>query len=309
MFTRATVRRALAVAALAAGFAAVPPAAAAQGDGVSGLLIRVQGDVEVGGGESADLVVVVNGDADVRGRAAAVVVLGGTARLTGARVGHLVVVRGVAELGRGTVVEGDVWLTWARLDQAPGARVEGAVHRGVARFGWGWLAVSPLLSVGLAVLVVGVALLGVALSAGRMRRAVAGLTGDVWGALTWALVLFLVVPAAAALAYFTVVGLPASLVVLGLLLPVAGLAGFAVAGLRLGTWVLRSQEMRPYGAAALGSALLLLVGLVPVAGQILVLVAAALGAGALARTFGRQGTSGGSTPAAEGPAGGDGPPG
>jgi len=294
---------------LAAAFAAVPVAAAAQAGGVSGLLVRVQGDVEVGDGESADLVLVVNGDADVRGRAAAVVVLGGTARLTGARVGHLVVIRGVAELGRGTVVEGDVWLTWARLDQAPGARVEGAVHRGVARFGWGWLAVSPLLSVGLAVLVVGVALLGVALVPGRMSRAVAGLTGDSWAALTWALGLFVAVPAAAALAYFTVVGLPASLVVLGLLIPVAGLAGFAVAGLRLGTWVLRSRRARPYEAAALGSALLLVVGLVPVAGQVLVLVASALGAGALARTFGRQGATEAATPAAETPAGEEASPG
>lgn len=309
MFTRSIVRRALAVAALAALFAAVPAAAAAQGDGVSGLLVRVQGDVEVGDGESADLVLVINGDADVHGRAAAVVVLGGNARLTGARVGHLVVVRGVAELGPGTVVEGDIWLTWASLVQEPGARVEGAVHRGVARFGWGWLAVSPLLSVGLAVLVVGVALLGVALGADRMRRAVAGLTGDAWGALTWALVLFVAVPGAAALAYFTVVGLPLSLVVLGLLLPVAGLAGFAVAGLRLGTWVLRSRAARPYGAAALGSVLLLVVGLVPVAGQVLVLVAAALGAGALARTCGRQGANEAATPAAGSPAGDEGSPG
>ena len=127
---------------------------------MSGLLVRVQGDVVVDAGESADLVVVVSGDAEVRGRAAAVVVVGGTARLAGARVGQLVVVRGTAELDRGTVVEGDVWLTWARLDQAPGATVEGAVHRGVARFGWGWLAVSPLLSVGLGFLVVGVGLAG-----------------------------------------------------------------------------------------------------------------------------------------------------
>jgi hypothetical protein len=164
------------------------------------------------------------------------------------------------------------------------------------------------LSVGLAVLVVGVALLAVALGAGRMRRAVAGLTGDAWGALAWALVLFLVVPGAAALAYFTVVGLPASLVVLGLLLPLAGLAGFAVAGLRLGTWVLRSRTVRPYGAAALGSALLLAVGLVPVAGQVLVVVAAALGAGALARTFGRQDGVVAAAPAAEDPPEGDGAP-
>ena len=86
--------------------------------------------------------------------------------------------------------------------------------------------------------------------------------------------LFVVVPAAAALAFFTVVGLPASLVALGLMLPLAGLAGFAVAGLRLGRWLLRSRSARPYGAAALGSALLLAVGLVPVAGQVVVLLVA-----------------------------------
>ena len=95
------VRRGLAAACLVAALVAVPGAASAQGGGVSGLLVRVQGDVTVDAGESADLVVVVSGDAEVRGRAAAVVVVGGTARLSGARVGHLVVVRGVAELGRG----------------------------------------------------------------------------------------------------------------------------------------------------------------------------------------------------------------
>jgi hypothetical protein len=203
-------------------------------------------------------------------------------------VGHLVVVRGVAELGRGTVVEGDVWLTWARLDQAPGAGVEGSVHRGVARFGWGWLAVSPLLSLGLAVLVVGLGLLAVALGSRRMLAAGAGLTGDPVGAVTWALVLFVVVPALALLAFFTVVGLPASLVTLGLILPLAGLAGLAVVGLRLGRWLLRSRSPRPYGAAVLGSAVLLAVGLVPVAGQVVVLAAGALGAGALACTFKRE---------------------
>ena len=245
----------------------------------------------VDAGESADLVLVISGDAEIRGRAAAVVVVGGTARLTGARVGHLVVVRGTAVLERGTVVEGDVWLTWARLDQAPGAKVEGAVHRGVARFGWGWLAISPLLSVGLAVLGMAAALLAVALAPRRLQQAGAGLTGDFWGAVTWALVLFAAVPGLALLAFFTVVGLPAAVVVLGWLLPVLVLAGFAVAGLRLGTWALHSRAERPYGAAALGSALLLAAALLPVAGPILVLLAAALGAGALARTFGREATA------------------
>ena len=124
-----------------------------------------------------------------------------------------------------------------------------------------------------------------------MKQAAAELTGDFWGAATWALVLFAAVPGLALLAFFTVVGLPAAVVVLGWLLPVLVLAGFAVAGLRLGTWALHSRAERPYGAAALGSALLLAAALLPVAGPILVLLAAALGAGALARTFGREATA------------------
>jgi len=309
------VRRGLGALAVAATLLAVPAVALAQAGGsTSGFLVRVQGDLFIDTNESADLVVVVSGDAEVHGRAGAVVVIGGNARLVDARVGRLVVVRGAAQLDRGTVVEGDVWLAWAQLEQAPGATVAGAVHRGVARFGWGWLAVSPLLSVGLAIMVVGVGLLAVGLGPRRLRAASGGLTADPAGAVTWALLLFVVGPGLAVLAFFTVVGLPTSLVVLGLLLPVAGLAGFAVAGFRLGTWVLRPRSERPYGAAALGSALLLALGLVPVAGPFLVALAAALGAGALARTFGgeplpagRAGVGEAPSPAEEAAAGEPGP--
>jgi hypothetical protein len=279
------VRRVLAVIALtAAAVAAAGPAAAQEGP-VSGLLVRVQGDVEVGAGESADLVMVISGDAEVRGRAAAVVVVGGTARLVGARVGRLVVVRGAAELTRGTVVEGDVWLAFAPLRQSPGAVVQGTIRRGVAGFGWGWPAAAPGLSLGMALLMLGSSLLAAALAPRRLLAAGQGLTGDVAGTLVGALVLFVVVPAAGVLAFFTVVGLPASLVVLGLGMPLAGLAGFGVAALRLGQWVLRSRAPQPAGAAALGALLLLGAGLVPLGGPMVVLLAAALGAGALARTF------------------------
>jgi len=309
------VRRALASAVVLLALVAVPGAAVAQGGGVTGLLVRIEGDVVVGRGESADLVVVVSGDVEVRGRAAAVVVFGGTARLIGAHVGHVAVFRGVVELGRGTVVEGDVWLAWARLSQVPEATVEGAVRRGVAHYGWGWLMVSPLLSVGLAILVVAFGLLMVAAGPRRVLAAGSALTREPLGVLAWALVLFVVVPGVAALAFFTVVGLPASLVVLGVLLPLAGLAGFGVSGLRLGRWLLHSGSARPYGAAALGSVVLLAAGLVPVAGQVLVLLAAALGAGALVRTFGREVEDGGTAQlervggAADGAPGGSGPEG
>ncbi|MBM3695178.1 MAG: hypothetical protein FJW79_04510 [Actinobacteria bacterium] len=280
------MRRAGASAVLALALLALPGTASAQEAPVSGLLVRIEGDVVVGRGESADLVLVVSGDAEVRGRAGAVVVLGGNARLIGARVGHLMVFRGTAELRGATVVEGDVWLTWARLDQRPTATVRGSVHRGVARFGWGWPVLSLPLSLGVGLVLMGASLLVAWAAPRRMAAAAAALTGSLPGAAAWAGILFVVGPGLALLAFFTVVGLPASLVALGVVLPLACLAGFAVAARRLGTWVLRSSSPRPYGAVALGCVLLLAAGLIPVAGQVGVLLASALGAGALAQTVG-----------------------
>jgi hypothetical protein len=268
--------------ALAAALLAVPAVALAQGAGVSGLLIRVQGDLAVSADESADLVIVVSGDALVSGRAAAVVVIGGTARLSGARVGHLVVVRGTAELDGATVVTGDVWLTSASLEQAPDVTIRGAVRQGAGRFGWGWLTVSPALTVGVLSLLILTGLLAVAVAEGVMRRAGEALTTDTLGTVGSALALFLVVPVVSVLLFFTVVGIPVALTVLVVALPVLGLAGFSVSALRLGGWMLRSRSTRPYGAVLVGSAVLLAVGVVPVAGQVVVLLAGALGAGALA---------------------------
>ncbi|MFH1329877.1 MAG: hypothetical protein ABIJ48_04390 [Actinomycetota bacterium] len=276
------MRRATVAVVLAGALLVVPAAALARGPGASGLLVRVQGDLSVDADEMADLVVVVSGDALIRGRAAALVVVGGTARISGARVGHLVVIRGTAELGRGAVVTGDVWLVSARLEQAAGAAVEGAVHRGVGRSGWGWLAISPLLSLGLLALVLATGLLAVAIGSGTLRRAGEVLTADVLGTLGSTLILFLVVPTAAVLAFFTVVGTPAALTTLVVVLPLLALAGFTVSALRLGRWMLRSTALRPYGAVVVGSMVLLAAGLVPVAGQLLVLAGGAFGAGALA---------------------------
>jgi hypothetical protein len=82
---------------------------------------------------------VVSGDVEVHGRAGAVVVVGGTARLVDARVGRLVVVRGVAELDGTTRVIGDVWLLSARVVQSGPATIGGSVQQGLGSPGWQWL--------------------------------------------------------------------------------------------------------------------------------------------------------------------------
>jgi hypothetical protein len=190
------------------------------------------------------------------------------------------VVRGTAELEGTARVFGDVWLMSARLEKSDGASVGGAVRGVLGAPAWRFLVEEPLLAAGLLVLVLTAGWAGVAVSAGTMRRAAGALTGDLSGSLGAALLLFVLAPAAALLLFFTVVGLPLSVVYLVVGLPILALVGFCVSGLRVGRWVVRTDSPRPYGAMLLGSAGLAVVGLIPFAGQIIVLLACALGAGA-----------------------------
>lgn len=276
------MRRGLWVLALAAVLGAVPVMALAQSVGdVSGLLLRVQGDLIVGADESADLVVVVSGDAGVWGRAGTVVVIGGRAQLQDARVGRLVVVRGSADLGGSSRVYGDVWLLDAQVQQSPASSIGGSVRSVFGAPAWRLLVEEPLVAAGLLALVLASGWAAVSLGANRMREAAAALTREVPAALGAALLLFILAPALALLLFFTVVGLPLSVVYLAVCLPLLALAGFCVAALRLGTWMVRSASPRPHGAVLLGGAALAAAGLIPFAGQIILMVACALGAGAL----------------------------
>jgi hypothetical protein len=284
------LRRGLGALAAAVALLAVPVVALAQAGGsVSGFLVRVQGDLYLDAFESADLVMVVSGDAEVHGRAGAVVVVGGTARLVDARVGRLVVVRGVAELDGTTRVIGDVWLMSARVVQSGPAAIGGSVQQGLGSPGWRWVTGEAVLALGVLGLMLLVGWVAVAVAAGPMRRAAEALTGDLPGSLGAALLLFVVAPAVAVLLFFTVLGLPLSFTYLVVFLPLLALAGFAVSALRLGVWILRSDSGRPDWAVLLGGVVLAGVGLVPFVGQILVPAACALGAGALARVAGEAG--------------------
>jgi len=266
-----------------AALLAVPAVAVAQAGGsVSGFLVRVQGDLYVDSSESADLVMVVSGDAEVHGRAGAVVVIGGTARVVDARVGRLVVVRGAAELEGTTRVVGDVWLLSAHIARSGSASIGGSVQQGFGSPGWHWVTGETVLALGVLGLVLLVGWLAVGVGAEPMGRAAGALAEDLPGSLGAALVLFVLGPAMALLLFFTVLGLPLSLAYLVVFLPLLVLAGFSVSALWLGRWILRLDRARPYWAVLLGSLVLAAAGLVPFVGQVLVPAACALGAGALA---------------------------
>lgn len=277
------MRRGILVLGLASLLGAVPLVASAAGGGdVSGLMLRVQGDLLVEADESADLAVVISGDAEVMGRVGTLVVIGGTARLENARVGRLVVIRGTAELTGATRVTADVWLLSARLQESPDSRVGGSVRPVFGFPAWRLAVEEPRLAVGLLLLVLAAGWVAVAVGAATMQRAAGALSGDLPAALGVALLLFVLAPALALMLFFSVVGLPLSIAYLAVFLPALALAGFCVAGLLLGSWVLRSSSPRPYGAMLVGVLGLAAAGLIPYAGQVVAAAACALGAGALA---------------------------
>ncbi|MCP4224706.1 MAG: hypothetical protein GY773_15310, partial [Actinomycetia bacterium] len=84
------------------------PAAAQTADDDEGVLVRINGDVSIPAGDAQGVVVVVDGNLDLEGTATTVVVVNGTANLTGATLTTLVVISGEAILRPETTVTGEV---------------------------------------------------------------------------------------------------------------------------------------------------------------------------------------------------------
>ena len=277
--------------------ASAPPATVAQHDAAPArdaeVLVRVQGDAEIGEDERMGLVIVVNGDARITGTVETLAVVRGTADLRGARIGDLFVYEGRASLGPQTVVGGDLNLINSELETAPDAVVIGEVIRD--RPPWelpGLGVVGTLLGLGAAFVVILAGVAAAALAPRGVRRTGETLTTEVGKTLLAALVVWIAVPLLAGLAMVTVVGAPLGMTVFAVALPALALLGYLVAGIRLGDAVLgttrRRHEVRPTGAAAAGLAILLVVGLVPLLGAIVTFVAMIVGSGALALTLWRR---------------------
>jgi cytoskeletal protein CcmA (bactofilin family) len=245
-----------------------------------------------------------------------VLVTGGTVRLEpGARVGRDLLTgagavilagqvarnvhagNGMLRLDDGTVVGGNLTYSSDQTAQiAPGARVQGTItQHAPPRFGiWpagalgagadqviGWLRAL----VGLSVLSV----LFVLVAPGYSRRTADTLGRAPWLSLALGLALLIGVPIAAFLVF--VLGLFIGgwwLALIAMALYASALMlGIAVSGLFLGRWLLertRRRRVPLVGAVLLGLVLLLLVGVVPVAGGLVVAVAMLAGLGALVVT-------------------------
>jgi hypothetical protein len=246
----------------------------------------VGGDVDVPAGDEADVVVVIQGDARIGGTVDSLVLVDGSAALTGATVGSVVLVSGTLELGAGTTVLGDVSQVNGTIVQAGGA-VTGETRDlalGFATLGLFVGAIALVVWVGVGVATLLLALL-LASFAGQQVRKTTYLIGREPAMVTLLGVgSVVVIPIVAALAMATLIGIPVGLGILLVAWPALAFVGYLVGAIAIGEWLLSRRAghvpaPRPHADAVVGLIVAFLLGIIPFVTAIISLV----GTGAVIR--------------------------
>lgn len=234
------------------------------------VLIVAGGDITVPQGEQADLLIVAAGDASVSGTVNALVMIDGTATLTGATVGTVVVVSGTVDVGPGTVVLNDVAEARGTVVSS-GGEIMGSTRElatGIAVFGVfaGIVALIVWVGVGVSALVAALVLSSLA---GQQLRKAAWLVGhEPVPSILLGLASIVVIPLVAVLAMVTVIGIPTGLGILLVMWPALAFLGYLVGAIWIGEWLLSRRAgyvpaERPHMAAVVGLIVAFVLGLIP----------------------------------------------
>jgi hypothetical protein len=256
--------------ALTVGAATVAAAGPVPPDG-GRVLVSVNGDVTLPAGEQASTIVVVRGHAEILGAVRSLVVIDGSATLTGAQAETITAIRSPVTLNSDTVVSGDV-LTFDSLVTRDGtAAVQGQVRNVGIELAGVAVTLAPLFALwllGLALLGIAFALVLAALGARQVRAAETLIVRRPL-AIVGAGLLGLVLPILIAIPLFiTIVGAPLGLAVLLGFWPVTAFLGYLVAGIAVGDWIVGRlspgvTRERPYLAAIVGIVVLEVLAIVP----------------------------------------------
>lgn len=257
-----------------------------------GAVVTVNGTVDVPAGQTVDAVVVVNGTATIAGTVNSVVVVKGTATMTGATIRHLVVVDGRADLGAGTTVTQTISTVRGTITQDPGAIVSARyvdLEADLGALAFAGVLLGVVFTLGFALLMLAVALVVAAFGARQVRDVEAVITEQPVQSFVAGLAGTIVLPLIGGILLFTVIGAPIGLALLFVALPMLALAGWLVAAVFAGDWIVertsgRRESGRPYRAAIVGVAVLALAGMLPLVSGIATL----FGVGAILVAAGRM---------------------
>jgi cytoskeletal protein CcmA (bactofilin family) len=274
-------------------FALAPTSALAQQErergGSDDILLRINGPIELGTGDSAGTVISVSDDARIAGTIEdGLVVIDGTATITGTIDGDVLVMSGELNLGETARITGDLNLYDSDLTRAGGAVVEGSIHERSAFTwsAWDTFVISAFFWAALTMLSMATALLFAAAGGRQLVTAASYLTERPTAAMLAALVGGVLLPLAAIAAFLTLFGIPIGIAVLLLLMPIMLVLGFITVGTRIGLMIVArdtplEEIEHPYLAAVAGVVILHTIGLIPFVGGLIQVLAAIFGAGAL----------------------------
>lgn len=258
-----------------------------------GIVFRSAGDVVVPAGEERILAVVVGGRLDVQGRVGTAIVVNGEGVFSGAQVDEIIAFNSTVALTDGTMVSANVELVDAELETQDGSQVLGRVQRGARHQVFrGFWVFGSLVAIGYALAMVLGSVIAATVAPHGVRAA-GRLIGDeplkvtVWTLGTWVLL-----PLGAVFAIPTIIGIPMGLGMFVFVLPTLAFIGYLVTAIRLGDWIIGKlrksvEQPWPYFAAVTGTVTLLILGLLPVVGGMVPIVAGALGSGAVLLTLAR----------------------
>ena len=254
----------------------------------NGVMARVNGTLHVGPEERIKTAIVVDGDARIEGAVTGTLfVVHGSAIVSGVVGGGVTVVDGVLELSP-TARIGSATLPNSTLLRSDGAVITGSIsqQKGYSFASLGWLTslVSLLIWVSTTLLLLVVGLVFAAIGGPQLATAAHTLTDRPGESVLGAIVLWGALPMLAVLAAVTLIGIPIGLALVAFLV-VVWVAGYVVAGARLGTallrWLGQDTDGHRYRTAIVGLVALQIVGMVPIVGGPVVALAGLLGSGAL----------------------------
>jgi hypothetical protein len=265
-------------------FVLLPVAAAAEPfTDVRHVIVSSGGDVTIPAGQHVDALIVTDGTATISGDVDGMVVVNGAARFVGGQAGSVVAVGSQVSLDATSSVSGDIRTFDSTVDRETGAVVEGRVIDGATDVDWtgaaqvAW-ALSFLALIGFVVVGLIAGLTAAGLASSQVRSAGATISREPGMTLVAAFAGLFGIIAVSLLAVVTVVGIPAGLAMLIVVLPALFFVGWLVAAIWLGEWILGRltpdvTRERPYLAAVIGVLVLDLVAIVPAVGVVGVVVA------------------------------------
>jgi hypothetical protein len=262
----------------------VPGAGSSAIQATGEVALTVDGALDVPSGTHVRAAIVVDGTAAIAGSADTLLVVGGTAKLTGATVDRLVVVDGRVDLGPGTSV-GDVATLGGTVTRDATATIAGrttSLEADLAAIGIILVPLALLFTAGLAAAALVAGLLVAAFGARQVRELEDRITRQPGHVLLAGVVGTIALPVVSGLLVATVVGAPVGLFLLIVGIPVLAFIGWLVAAVWVGDWLLvraggTREAGHPYRAALLGVVVLAVASVLPLVSA----VAGVFGLGAI----------------------------